>query len=67
MFMHTDTHSLRHPPPPYPSPSPQHNETDTDAGKLDPQRGGAGRELGRGVSRRETSAVWVWVCQISPS
>lgn len=58
MFMHTDTHS----PPDSPLP-PEHNETDADAGKFDPQRGGTNRELGGGVSRRETSRVWLglWV------
>lgn len=35
------------------------------AGKLEPQRGGADREVGGGVSRRETATVWV--CQVSPS
>lgn len=57
MFMHIDTHS--HPGSPLP---PEHNETDADAGKLDPQRGGADRKLGGGVSRRDTSEVWDWVC-----
>lgn len=60
MFMHT-----RHPLTPRLPPPPQHNEADADAGQLDPQRGGADRELRGGVSRRETSVVWV--CQVFPS
>lgn len=56
------TQTPTHPESPLP---PEHNETDADAGKLDPQRGGADKEVGGGVSRRGTATVWV--CQFSPS